>query len=139
VERAVSVYVLVSIELQLTILRVQKLDFPLRKLRLSFAQNHLNSLPYHPTPDELQQVIAICKIFQRHLSNLFDAFRSHCITDISDPANPISVFLKENFLLFEFSENDEEQEFMKSFMETQLFFDYCDKQLQQKDGVKVNM
>lgn len=113
--------------------RYSKLDSPLRKLSRSFSHNYPHTLPYHPSNEDLQQVFALASIFQTHLSNLFQNFKSHTITDVSDYSNPISVFLKENFVLIEFAESEDDQEFMKMFMDTQMFFDFSDKELQQKD------
>lgn len=36
-------------------------------------------------------------------------------------------------MLIEFAESEDDQEFMKMFMDTQMFFDFSDKELQQKD------
>lgn len=109
----------------------QKIEAPLKKLTKSFAGHH-NGIPYDPTPDEYQQASSICSLFQTHMSDLFQNFRSHCITDVSD-SDPVSVFIKENFILFEFADSKDDQEFMRMFLDTQLFFDFSDKQLRKKD------
>eukprot|EP00026_Physarum_polycephalum_P007813 Phypoly_transcript_07881.p1 GENE.Phypoly_transcript_07881~~Phypoly_transcript_07881.p1 ORF type:complete len:305 (+),score=54.39 Phypoly_transcript_07881:646-1560(+) len=110
-----------------------KIDAPLKKLAKSFASNHHHGLPYDPLPEEYEQVACICSIFQTHLSHLFENFRQHCITDVSDATNPVSVFIKENFTLLEFADSKEDKEFMRMFLETQLFFDFSDKQLRKRD------
>jgi len=109
-----------------------KVDLPINKMQRAFTLNHPNGIPYHPLPTESNIVEAICSIFQHHIGQLFINFRSHCITDISDSKQPVSVFLKENFILLEF-EDPEEQTFMRNFLETQMFFDYSDKQLRGMD------
>lgn len=110
-----------------------KIDAPLKKLAKSFASSHHNGIPYDPTPEEQEQVSCICQIFQTHISNLVENFRQHCITDVSDPAHPVSVFIKENFVLLEYADSKEDKEFMRMFLETQMFFDFCDKQLRKRD------
>jgi len=110
-----------------------KLDAPIKKLQKSFSTNHHNGVPYEPTKDEHEQVAQVIATFQEHISNLFQNFRNHCITDVSDATHPVSVFIKENFVLVEYGEDQEDQEFMRTFLETQMFFDFCDKQLRKKD------
>jgi hypothetical protein len=110
-----------------------KIDAPLKKLAKSFASNHYQGLPYDPLPEEHEQVACICTIFQNHMSNLFENFRQHCITDVSDATNPVSVFIKENFTLLEFADSKDDKEFMRMFLDTQLFFDFSDKQLRKRD------
>ncbi len=117
----------------MTILRCSKLETPLKKLSKSFATLHHNGVPYEPSTEEHEQVASVVTAFQTHLSNLFQHFRQHCITDISDATNPVSVFIKENFVLIEYEESPDDQEFMRMFLDTQLFFDFCDKQLRKKD------
>jgi hypothetical protein len=113
--------------------RSSQIDAPLKKLAKSFTTNHHNGIPYDPTAEEHEQVSIVCSMFQTHISNLFQNFRNHCITDVSDPTNPVSVFIKENFILIEYEDSKEDQEFMRMFLETQLFFDFSDKQLRTKD------
>lgn len=109
-----------------------QVDAPLKQLAKSFASNHYNGIPYDPLPEESQQLECVTTLFQHHLSNLFQNFRSHCITDVSDSTKPVSVFIKENFVLLEYADK-EDQEFMRMFLDTQLFFDFSDKQLRNKD------
>lgn len=117
-------------------LRYTKVDAPLKKLVKGFAANHHNGIPYDTTPEEKEQIASICAIFQGHIGNLFENFRQHCITDVSDSTHPVSVFIKENFTLIEFANSKEDKEFMRMFLETQLFFDFSDKQLRKKDERK---
>ena len=120
-------------ECSVTRIRCSKIDAPIKKLAKSFASNHHNGIPYDPLPEEHEQVNSICAIFHNHISNLFENFRQHCITDVSDSTNPVSVFIKENFILIEYADSKEDKEFMRMFLETQLFFDFSDKQLRKKD------
>mmetsp|Transcript_28428 Transcript_28428/g.71405 ORF Transcript_28428/g.71405 Transcript_28428/m.71405 type:complete len:585 (+) Transcript_28428:128-1882(+) len=128
--------------------------------RLLFTSTHEPALPRLPYLDELERklepllrslrkivkaadgvdpaaalgcVQSISTVFEDYLSCTFENFHEHCITDLTVPNTPITVFLKESFL----AESDEtETDFFKAFMETQMFFQFQDNRLRAKDSSK---
>eukprot|EP00002_Diphylleia_rotans_P028991 TRINITY_DN5865_c0_g1_i1.p1 TRINITY_DN5865_c0_g1~~TRINITY_DN5865_c0_g1_i1.p1 ORF type:complete len:609 (+),score=122.22 TRINITY_DN5865_c0_g1_i1:58-1884(+) len=69
------------------------------------------------------------RIFRTHYEALFSRMSLYTITNTSDRLNPVAVFLKEMFL--EEVVSPKEYAFMKLFLETQQFSEYCDRVLQE--------
>jgi hypothetical protein len=82
--------------------------------------------------DEQKYIIAeIRSLLEDTISELFKSFNQHTIRDLTNPAKPITVFLKESFL-FSVS-NKEDLKFLTVFLDTQIFFQYCDQKLRSRD------
>ncbi|KAL6052934.1 DENN (AEX3) domain containing protein [Balamuthia mandrillaris] len=97
---------------------------------------HFSKVTKGPIPYSVnREQYAVCKsvslLFQQHFSSLFSSFRKHCLCDQTDSEKPITVFLKESFLC---DQPRQCRPFMKRFLETQTFFQYCDQRLRKLDN-----
>lgn len=78
-------------------------------------------LPVVTSSYQLRLCTNISRTFERHLCSFFKNFRAYCIRDISDKQKPISIFMKENYLI---DQPQHERAFLKRFLETQMFSTY---------------
>ncbi len=88
-------------------------------------------VPYTVAEEQRSNCEAVAMLLQTHFSSLFANFRTYSLCDRTDMEKPITVFLKDSFL------NDQPRSakpFMTRFLETQLFFQYCDQRLRQIDA-----
>ena len=86
--------------------------------------------PYHTTRDQVYLIESISTIMENYFSSLFANFHNYTIRDLTDPANPISVFIKESFLC-----DTHDTSFFAPFLSSQIFFHYSDKRLRKRDDI----
>jgi len=90
--------------------------------------------PCYQMSEEQEKVAEkLCLIFQTHFNSLFSNFRKYCLSDRTDSEKPITVFLKESFLA---DQAKQTKPFFRKFLETQIFFQYCDHRLRKMDDHK---
>jgi len=89
--------------------------------------------PYATTSKQLRLAKHISGLFEKYLSSLFDGFRNYCIRDLTQRNNPITIFMKDQFLE---SIPKVDHSFYNNFLQTQMFFDYQDKRLRREDSRK---
>ena len=104
----------------------RKCDPLIRKLHKSCGK----TLPYRTSKEQMQYVEQLSSIFEASFAQLFADFHEYTIRDLTDPDNPITVFMKESFLA-DLAATD--VEFTRPFLESQLFFEYSDKKLRKRD------
>jgi hypothetical protein len=92
------------------------------------VKSYGKSLPYRTSKEQMSIVEQISSVFESAFAMLFANFHECTIRDLTDPENPITVFMKESFLA-ELTDTD----FTKPFLESQIFFDYSDKKLRKRD------
>jgi len=96
-------------------------------LQETFEKHHI---PYVTTSIMARLSKRISALFEKYFDSMFADFKSYCIRDMSDRVNPISVFLKQNFLD---SIPSIDRPWFSMFLETQMFSQYCDKRLRKID------
>lgn len=72
----------------------------------------------------------ICTTMKAHLLSLFADFHKHCIKDLTDNNQPITVFIKESFLD---RTPKADRAFFQAFLQTQMFFAHSDARLRKAD------
>eukprot|EP01112_Ceratiomyxa_fruticulosa_P020129 TRINITY_DN676_c0_g1_i1.p1 TRINITY_DN676_c0_g1~~TRINITY_DN676_c0_g1_i1.p1 ORF type:complete len:621 (-),score=67.18 TRINITY_DN676_c0_g1_i1:457-2319(-) len=87
-------------------------------------------IPYQSSHTMLRMVEEICLVTQSYFMSLFSDFHKHCIREVTDSNNPITVFLKESYLA---QTPKQDQGWLKEFFQTQTFFAYSDKRLRSSD------
>eukprot|EP01094_Clydonella_sp_ATCC50884_P012443 TRINITY_DN2254_c0_g1_i1.p1 TRINITY_DN2254_c0_g1~~TRINITY_DN2254_c0_g1_i1.p1 ORF type:complete len:315 (+),score=83.22 TRINITY_DN2254_c0_g1_i1:90-947(+) len=90
------------------------------------------SLPlYHPAKQQIRESTAVTMRLQSHLElQLLNNFANHCIRDVTDAANPITVFLYESYIA---EAKKSEQPFLRRFFQTQIFASHRDELLRKQD------
>jgi hypothetical protein len=101
-----------------------------KELKMTFTEE----IPYITTSHQLRLTTSIARSFERHMSSMFKNFRAYCIRDVSDKNKPISIFMKENYLM---DQPYSDQPFLKLFLETQMFAFYSDNYLNKIDSIKI--
>ena len=86
--------------------------------------------PYVPTSKQLRLSKRIAQLWNRSLTSMFETFRQHCITDMSEKNLPVTIFIKESFLE---TVNPEYLPWYSTMVETQMFFNYVDNRLRKMD------
>jgi len=102
---------------------------PSQKILLSGRQH--GKAPYVPSEEQRSCCQATALTLQTFFSSFFSNFRTYCLCDKTDSEKPITVFLKDSFL------NDQpraSKPFLSRFLETQIFFHFCDQRLRELDG-----
>eukprot|EP01132_Coremiostelium_polycephalum_P003290 gene3290-4121_t len=89
-------------------------------------------LSYVATEDQESILKTFSIAIETHLIGLFDHFSRHCIRDVSQLKERVSVFVKETFASVEFEE-EEENHWITEFMSTLMFSVYLDKKLRSQD------
>ena len=102
-----------------------------KELLASFKKHEA---PFSTSREQLRLVENISTIFEAHLGSLFANFDSYTICNKNDPAHPVTVFMKESFLE---DLPSSERQFIEPFFDTQMFFQFSDSKLRQRDRVFV--
>lgn len=100
-------------------------------LKVVSAGRQSGKVPFAPTEEQMSCCHGASLILQTYFSTLFANFRTYCLCDRTDSEKPITVFLKDSFL------NDQprvSRPFLIRFLETRIFFQYCDQRLRQIDA-----
>eukprot|EP01104_Vermistella_antarctica_P008294 TRINITY_DN2070_c0_g2_i1.p1 TRINITY_DN2070_c0_g2~~TRINITY_DN2070_c0_g2_i1.p1 ORF type:complete len:1127 (+),score=295.60 TRINITY_DN2070_c0_g2_i1:341-3721(+) len=116
----------------------RKLAPYLRELKKTLPQRSASNcpadkLPYDTTKEQLNYVQGVSTVFESYFSNLFSSFNAHTIRDMTDPDRPITVFLKDSFVLEAEQQRSGGSEFLSQFLDTQMFFHYSDEKLRKRD------
>jgi hypothetical protein len=85
---------------------------------------------YWPTDEQKPILAEMRALLQDTIDESFKSFNQHTIRDLTNPAKPITVFLKDSFLC---SLPTRDSEFFTVFLGTQIFFQYCDQKVRSRD------
>eukprot|EP01103_Thecamoeba_quadrilineata_P007635 TRINITY_DN17488_c0_g1_i1.p1 TRINITY_DN17488_c0_g1~~TRINITY_DN17488_c0_g1_i1.p1 ORF type:complete len:586 (-),score=112.50 TRINITY_DN17488_c0_g1_i1:170-1729(-) len=86
---------------------------------------------YWPNEEQKSLMDAMRTVLEEDISKIFASFNQHTIRDLTNPAKPITIFLKESFLMSIHNQTD--LRFLTSFLNTQIFFHYSDQKLRERD------
>ena len=104
----------------------KKCSSDIKQLNHSFKKG----IPFKTTKEQLSHVESISTIFETHLISFFANYHNYTICNRTDPAQPITVFMKDSFLV---DIPADAREFIDEFLDTQMFFQYSDKRLRKRD------
>jgi len=96
-----------------------------------------SEIPFQTTEDQLSWVQQIGVALEIHLSSLFDNFKSYTIRSMTNPNNPVAVFMTESFL--EDIEDPSILQFIEPFLSSQIFTQYSEYKLMKQDQERIRV
>jgi len=114
--------------------RWKEFDPKFKQLHSELVQTFGKEVPFITSTKQLLIVKKISKLFEKYLETLFEHFRAYCVSDTTQKEEPITIFMKDNFLE---SVNRNELAWYNAFLETQMFSTYQSTKVIQVDKARV--